>query len=283
MIPLVALSSAAHAKKPTSVGGSPPAGPVEPVAPTQMDKVFPQVVHLQYVRKLVLDPGHGGDNLGTLGVLGIREKALTLEISKRAAAYIRAHSDVEVALTRDADLPLALRDRPRIANELKGDALISVHANFHEAGEAQGMEVFFLAAESSVEATKQLIEREEGIRADDATAALPWSVGAIVSDLNVQAAHRRSEAFASGLATGLKKTRPKARFRGVRQAPFGVLKEAKMPALVFEVGYLSHPVEARTLLEPAVQVQFAQAMLLAIIKLDKQLAAEQAHGKLKHK
>lgn len=231
----------------------------------------------------MLDPGHGGDNLGTLGVLGIREKALTLEIAKRAAAYIRAHSDVEVVLTRETDVALALRDRPRIANELKGDALISVHANFHEAGEAQGMEVFFLAAESSVEATKQLIEREEGIRPDDATGALPWSVGAIVSDLNVQAAHRRSEAFATGLATGLKRTRPKARFRGVRQAPFGVLKEAKMPALVFEVGYLSHPQEARTLLGKPVHIQFAQAMLLAVIKLDKQLAAEQAHHNLKHK
>ena len=226
-------------------------------------------MRLTHIRRIVLDPGHGGDNLGTVGVVGVREKALALDIARRIASYLRAHSNLEVLLTRDADVGIDLRRRPRMANELGGDAFISVHANAHEAGEAHGMEVFFLAADSAEEATRQLIETEEGIHPEDKTAALPWSVLGIVSDLGLTAAHARSEMLALSVADGLQRARPSARFRGVRQAPFGVLKEAKMPAIVLEVGYLTHPQEGRALLEPAVQTQFAQGILLGLVELDR--------------
>ena len=230
--------------------------------------------NLKHVRRVVLDPGHGGDNLGALGSAGIREKVLCLDVAKRAAAWLTAHSDVEVLLTRERDSAVELRQRPRLANDWRADALISIHANAHETGEASGMEVFFLAPEASAEATKLLVEREEGIRPADATAGLSWSVGGILSDLDLAAQHRRSEQLALALGEALKFTRPAARFRGVRQAPFGVLKEARMAAVVLEIGYLTHPVEAPELTNPATQDQFGRAMLRALIALDKQLGVE---------
>lgn len=253
-----------------------PAAPaaVLPPAKPPSDRWFPQPVHLPHVRRLVLDPGHGGDNMGAVGVAGMREKVLCLDIARAVAAYVRAHSDVEVVLTRETDVAIALRDRPRLANEWRGDALVSLHANAHENTEAQGMEVFFLAADSSVDAARELIEREEGIHRTDPTAELPWSVGAIVSDMGLRAAHDRSEVFGAALATALQKVRTGVRFRGLRQAPFGVLKEAQMPALVLEVGYLTHAQEARTLRDPSVHQQFGQAMLLALVELDRQLALQ---------
>lgn len=242
--------------------------------PEDADPWFVKPLQLHNIRRLVLDPGHGGDNLGTIGVMGIREKALALDYARHIAAYIRSHSNVEVVLTRDRDVAVELRDRPRLANDFKGDAFISLHANAHELGEAQGMEVFFLAADSSAASTRELIEREEGIRATDATAALPWSVGGILNDLGHNTAHGRSEVLAAGLAAALQKVRPGVRFRGVKQAPFGVLKEANMPAVVLEVGYLTHLREARDLVDPKTPVQFGQAILLALQTLDGRMATE---------
>lgn len=233
-----------------------------------------EFMRLTHVRRLVLDPGHGGDNLGALGTSGIREKVLCLDVATAVAAWIRSHSDVEVLLTRDRDMPVELRQRPRLANDWKADALISIHANAHEQGEAQGMEVFFLAADASADAARQLVEREEGIRPGEATASLPWSVGGILSDMDLAAAHMRAQAFAHALGDALKAGRPKVRFRGVRQAPFGVLKEARMPAVVLEIGYVTHPVEGPLLTEPATHLQFAKAILRSLVQLDARLAAE---------
>lgn len=233
-----------------------------------------KLLTFKHLRRVVIDPGHGGDNLGALGSAGIREKVLCLDIALRAAAWVTERSDVEVLLTRERDVALELRQRPRLANDWKGDALISIHANAHEAGEASGMEVFFLAADASAEASRDLVEREEGIRPADATAGLAWSVGGILADLELAAQHRRSEWLALALGDALKIARPQARFRGVRQAPFGVLKEARMAAVVLEVGYITHPIEGPQLTEPAVQDQFSRAILKALWSLDQRMAAE---------
>lgn len=244
--------------------------PVEPQGP----------VKLSQVRRLVLDPGHGGDNVGALGTAGIREKALTLDVALHVAAWLRGHSDVEVLLTRDRDVAVELRQRPRLANDWKADALISVHANAHPQGEAQGIEVFFLAADASAEAAQQLVAREEGTVAVQGNKQA-WSVGGIKADMAVAAAHARSEFFALALGKALEAVRKKVRFRGVRQAPFGVLKEAQMPALVLEVGYITHVDEGPALLEVAAHEQFAQAILLALQELDKRLASERKAATIK--
>ena len=152
------------------------------------------------------------------------------------AAWLRAHANLEVRLTRDGDTSLTLPERSKLANEAKADAFISLHFNAHELPDAHGMEVYFLAATASAQTTKALIEREEGIQAGQPTANLPWSVTAIVHDLDRSVAHRDSEQLAVSLANGLRAARPATAFRGVKQAPFGVLREANMAAVVLEVG-----------------------------------------------
>ena len=234
----------------------------------------PALVKLEHVRRLVLDPGHGGDNLGALGTAGIREKALTLEASKNIAIWLRSQCDVEVLLTRERDVAVELRQRPRLANDWKADALVSVHANAHEQAEASGMEVFYLAADASAEAARQLVEREEGAGAGGPAAGQPWTVDGIKTDMALAAAHARSQAFALAMGEALQSIRKKVRFRGVRQAAFGVLKEAQMPALVLELGYITHVDEGPKLFDVAVHAEFAKALLQALVELDRRLAAE---------
>ncbi len=247
---------------------------VAEAAPPPAAQAVPPRVQLTHVRRFVLDPGHGGDNLGALGTGGIREKALTLAASLKIAQWLREHCDAQVLLTRERDDALELRQRPRLANDWKADALVSVHANAHEQGEASGMEVFFLAADASAEAARQLVEREEGSAAGAPNAGKAWSVGGIKSDLALAAAHARSQAFAYALGDALQAVRKKVRFRGVRQAAFGVLKEAQMPALVLELGYITHATEGPQLFEAAVQEDFAKAILRALVALDKRLGQE---------
>lgn len=239
----------------------------------------PQRAQLRHVKRLVLDPGHGGSNLGTVGALGLREKVVCLAAAKNIAKWLRDNSNVDIVLTREDDRDIALRDRPRMANQLAGDALISIHANAHDKtapgqADAHGIEVFFLAADASAEANRALIEREEGIDPQAATAELPVSVRSIVDEMALATAHRRSQVFGAGLAQALERGIPTARFRGLRQAAFGVLKEARMPALVLELGYLTHPQEGPSLRDQAKHEQFAKAILQALVVLDAQLALE---------
>jgi len=237
-------------------------------------KPTPRPVVLDHVRRVVLDPGHGGDNTGALGTAGIREKDLTLDVARAMRAWLVAHSNVEVLLTRDRDVAVELRQRPRLANDWKADALVSIHANAHPLGEARGMEVFFLAADASAEAARELVAREEGGVAPAADGARAWSVGGIKADLALAAAHARAQAFALAFGDALKAVRKKARFRGVRQAPFGVLKEATMPAVVLEIGFISHAEEGPELVDPGTQEQFARALLRALTDLDRRLGRE---------
>lgn len=273
----VLIGALAGVSLPTVALASPPA----PVAAAQ--PVKPQRVALKHVKRLVLDPGHGGSNLGTVGALGLREKVICLAAAKNIANWLRTNSNLDVVLTREDDRDLALRERPRLANQLAGDALISIHANAHDKtapgqADAHGIEVFFLAADASAEANRALIEREEGIDPQAATAELPVSVRSIVDEMALATAHRRSQVFGAGLAQALERGFPTSRFRGLRQAGFGVLKEARMPALVLELGYLTHPDEGPSLRDPAKHEQFGKAILQALLVLDAQLALEAARA-----
>ncbi len=227
---------------------------------------------LRHLRKIVLDPGHGGDNHGCIGYLGTREKSLTLELALRFAERLRATTDAEGVLLRDDDRAIDLRERPRLANAARGDLLISLHGNYSADPSIRGVEVWFLTARSGVEAGVEAALRADGVPASAKDEARAVSVAAVVQDLAVAAAHERSEFFARALANALRAPNIPMPVRGVRQDAFGVLKEAQMPAVVLEVGYLSHPVENKLLLEPATGVALADALRRAIVALDAELA-----------
>lgn len=197
---------------------------------------------------IILDAGHGGKDLGARGHYGIIEKKLCLKIawmvkSRLEAAFREKGILAKVILSREKDEYLSLRDRVKIANNLGADLFVSVHANSSEIEKPKGFEVYFLSAEASDAEAKRLAKIEN---AEPSEKPLKSKVMSILSDL--QTTHHVSESseFAEVVYQSMARSL-KPNGRGVRQAPFTVLAGTSMPALLVEVGYLSHPIEAQLL------------------------------------
>ncbi|MBT9555632.1 MAG: N-acetylmuramoyl-L-alanine amidase [Myxococcales bacterium] len=238
---------------------------------------------LKQIRHIVLDPGHGGTNPGAPSVTGVYEKYITLPIALEIERQLRDATDVNVTLTRRGDTSIGLRERTRLANEAGGDLLISIHCNSSENPEANGLEVYFLDPDAAVTEFESLVEREERGEADAHAPSAqppttpepksegekaPLSIDQVLLDASFYKSHERSEILAGTLLDTIHKVAKIPR-RKVRQAAFAVLKEARMPAVVLEVGYLSHASEGKKLIDPKYQEIIARGVVKALIAYDK--------------
>jgi len=198
------------------------------------------------VRRIVLDPGHGGKDPGGVGYdKRILEKNVTLEVSRRLARLIRQQLGCEVILTRDKDVFLSLEERTAIANTQNADLFISIHANASRNRRARGVETYFLnlatdddaillAAQENATSTKNISDLE-----------------AILNDLMKNAKVNESSRLAAHVQESLIRTlKPKYKGindHGVKQAPFYVLLGAEMPCILVEIAFISNQRECRRL------------------------------------
>jgi N-acetylmuramoyl-L-alanine amidase len=211
----------------------------------------------------VVDPGHGGDQEGALSSAGEREKDVALEIARRLAARLRALGG-KVVLTRTGDISVPLANRAAVANALRADLFVSVHLNSMPSAEArrhsQGVETYFLSADATDASATAVAARENADRLAGEPELDPADpVAAILQDLEDQDAlagsSRLAYAVHEKLVAGLG-----AEDRGVKQAPFYVLAGARMPAVLLEVGFISHEAEAARLRAPEYQERIAAAV-----------------------
>ncbi|HEY4242306.1 MAG TPA: N-acetylmuramoyl-L-alanine amidase [Kofleriaceae bacterium] len=217
--------------------------------------------------RVVLDPGHGGSNLGALGATGMREKELTLAIATRVADRLRAHG-VTVDLTRTGDQTLTLRQRVAFADARAADLFVSIHANASPTRTQRGWETWILSAKgvatdaralrSDVTTPRPGVDTDTAAILDDVErGATQWEA----ADLAVRIQHalhdRRAGSAAAASGNG-------PADRGVRQEAHHVLLGATMPAVLVEVGFIDHPIEGRELAQPAVEDQLADALADAI-------------------
>jgi len=207
---------------------------------------------------VVIDPGHGGEKRGAVGPNRLQEKDAALAISLALRDELEAMGH-RVVLTREADRTLGLVPRIRLANELGADVFVSVHLNAVPAGapatRAQGVETYFLSADAS-DAGAAALARAENEDDVELAAGEDDPLGAILADLARTEAHVHSSRLAFAIQSTLVRAIG-ARDRGLKQAPFVVLQGAGMPAVLVEVGYVSHPEEARRLADPAHQRRIA--------------------------
>ncbi len=226
---------------------------------------------LQRTRTIVIDPGHGGEDPGAPGPGGVFEKDIVLDMALRIERALRGRTDAEIYLTRRDDRYVGLRERTRFANQVGADVFLSIHCNADPAGRGHGVETFFLSTESSDEETARLVAFEnERLAHEEAPAADPGDreLAGMLKDLTVRGAHQDAESLA-GFVLDRLVSRTRGRSRGVKQAPFAVLKEAEMPAVVVEVGFLSHADEGGQLLEESRQEAIAVAIAEAVIAFDR--------------
>lgn len=196
------------------------------------------------IKRIVIDPGHGGHDTGTISPGGMREKDLVLDVARRLRAYIKHnYPDVEVILTRDSDRFVALEERTAIANSRKADLFISVHANASQSKAASGVETYFLSPDRAPSEDTETAARENARVAASKPAEKSQPVFASVTVGNRVAESRELARYIqSGLVRGIGAASPRtAMNRGVKHAAFVVLLGAAMPSVLAEVSFLSNP------------------------------------------
>ena len=223
------------------------------------------------VRRIVIDPGHGGRDYGAPGYLkGVHEKHVTLQIARELAKLIRKELKCEVFLTRNSDRYLTLEERTAIANTKNADLFISIHTNSHKDRRAYGIETYFL----------NLATDDDAIRVaamENATSTKNISdLQTILQDLMQNAKINESSRLAGNVQVSVVshlKTKRYSRIKdkGVKQAPFYVLLGAQMPAILVETGFISNPREAKRLVNPKYQQRICEAIVIGIKKYIKEI------------
>ncbi len=215
----------------------------------------------------VVDPGHGGDQHGAVAPDGRTEKDVALQIARRVAKRLERQGG-RVILTRTGDISVPLANRAAIATAERADLFLSVHLNSMptraKRQRTEGVETYFLSADATDASAKAVAARENADRIAGEPEFDPADpVSGILDDLQstdaLAASSRLAYAIHDKLVTGCD-----AEDRGVKQAPFYVLAGARMPAVLVEVGFISHPRESRRLESAAYQERVARAIADAV-------------------
>lgn len=216
--------------------------------------------------RVLIDAGHGGHDLGAVGWFDILEKDLVRQISSDVKRDLLRQSkkkniSLDVRLSRSDDTFIPLRERVRIANDWDADLFVSVHANSSEFRRAQGFEVYFLNSEATDEEAGRVAIAENRVTAEKNSSPIESILSDIQTNLHVNQSSRFAEVVYQQMAKSLR-----SNGRGVRQAPFAVLEGTQMPALLVEVGYVTHPGEARKLTERSYLKRVARAISDGIVE-----------------
>jgi N-acetylmuramoyl-L-alanine amidase len=211
------------------------------------------------VGRIVIDPGHGGPDAGTIGPNGLREKDLVLDVSHRLGALLEERLNSEVIYARSDDSYVALERRPQIANEAKADLFISVHANSSPESVASGVETYYLSFTTSKSAL------DVAARENATSKRSVYELQDLLQKIALKDKVDESREFAGRVeealyANAAKTTNAKVRDRGVKRAPFVVLIGANMPSILAEIGFISNPHDEALLMRPEARQKVAEAL-----------------------
>lgn len=216
-------------------------------------------------RLIVLDPGHGGVDPGTLGILGVNEKVIVLKVSRAIKEALEATGRYEVRLTRTRDIYIPHRQRYGIAHDAGADLFISVHADSIADPNVRGGTVYTLSEKASDREAARIAAKENK---SDVIAGLDLRetdnvVSGILIDLAQRETLNESVAFAQLLVPSMRR-QVKMHKRGHRFANLLVLKSIDVPSILLETGYLTNRVDARMLNSRAGQRKIARGVLEAV-------------------
>lgn len=214
------------------------------------------------VRKVVLDPGHGGNDLGTVAARGLTEKDLTLDIASRLRQLLE-EATVTVLMTREQDEALALDQRTATANHWDGDLFVSIHVNWLTPNTLRGIETFYLGPTD--DPTLLHLARRENSQTAYSLAEVRQLLEDVFLDVRRGESHKLATTIQEALVTTLYAINPALEDRGVKSAPFAVLVGTKMPAILTEVSCLSNPEEVKLLASPLYRQEIAQALFRGIL------------------
>ncbi len=239
------------------------------------DRTMTRILGLK-IGRIVLDPGHGGHDTGTIGPGGLKEKDLVMQVAKRLQRLLEERLGAEVVLTRTDDTFVPLEDRTALANQHQADLFVSIHANASRSRSASGVETYYLNFARSDEA------REVAARENASTIRNIRDLQDLVRKIAQADKSTESRELAAllqkKLFVGARKVYPSARDRGVRSAPFVVLIGANMPSVLAEVGFISNPRDERILRKEDNRHRLAEALFAGIEGYMKTLGSDVAQN-----
>jgi N-acetylmuramoyl-L-alanine amidase len=221
-------------------------------------------------RVVVIDAGHGGEDPGTVSRSGIREKNVALGVARAMAAELRKSDELEVVMIRDGDTFVPLWDRGAQATTAKGERhgiFVSIHANSAavRGSPARGFETYFLS-EARTEHERRVAAIENApLGVESVPGGSAGDLDFILRELKNLDQPHWSSLLAEMVQQEVGRAHP-GPDRGVKQAPLAVITNAIMPAVLVEIGYLSHPEEAKLISEPAFQEEAGKALARAVTR-----------------
>jgi N-acetylmuramoyl-L-alanine amidase len=208
------------------------------------------------IRRVVIDAGHGARDPGAVGIRGLKEKDVTLDIALRLRDIL-LRQGLEVTLTRDRDTYLGLAERTGIANRANADLFISLHANSSKRSNLKGVETYFLNLASSRRAM------ETAAIENSMSVAKMNNLDEIVKEIfnsKMDESSRLAEIVQKSMVRTLRRHYSDLKDLGVKQAPFYVLIGANMPSVLAEVSFINHPVEGKRLATESYRQRIAEAL-----------------------
>lgn len=207
--------------------------------------------------KVVIDPGHGGHDTGTISKSGLMEKDLVLDIALRLGPLVEERLNAEILYTRKDDTFVPLEARTAFANEQKADLFLSIHANSGVAS-ATGFETYYL----NFGASKRDLEvaARENASSERTIHELESLIEKILKKEKADESREFAAAVQSALFKDMVRVNRQLRNRGVRSAPFLVLIGASMPSILVEIAFLSNPSEERLLKQESYRQRLAEAL-----------------------
>lgn len=213
------------------------------------------------VRRIVVDPGHGGKDFGAPGFIpGVHEKDVVLAISKRVAAKIRDILGIEAILTRTGDRYLTLEERTAFANTRHADLFVSIHTNASRDPRAFGIETYFLNLATDDDSIR--VAAMENATSTKNISDLHSILEGLLKNAKINESRHLANLVQDSLLANMNhRGYGRIKDKGVKQAPFYVLLGARMPSILVETSFISNREECRRLMTPAYQNHLAESIV----------------------
>ncbi|WP_260706688.1 N-acetylmuramoyl-L-alanine amidase [Edaphobacter flagellatus] len=259
----VTMPSSRRSKR-SKAADSDPATPARAAVPTADGQTsLVRALGLK-IGRIVIDAGHGGHDSGTLGVDGIQEKDVVLDVALRLGKLLHDRLGAEIIYTRSDDTFIPLETRTAIANKAQADLFLSIHANSSSDASARGVETYYLNFTSQPDAL-EVAARENAV-SDQSIHQLSDLVKKIALKEKIDESREFASDVESSLYAGLQRGNSGLKNRGVKKAPFVVLIGANMPSILAEISFVTNPKDAEQLRQPEYRQRVAESLYKGVAK-----------------
>ena len=216
------------------------------------------------IARIVIDPGHGGHDTGTIGPDGLEEKNVVLDVGLRLRKLIQQRMGSDVVMTRSDDTFIPLEERTAIANQRGADLFISIHANASRDPSARGIEVYYLNFTSDPNSLE--VAARENATSQESVYQLQSLIKKIALTEKIQESGEFARQVDQSLDAATARTGNEQPDRGLKKAPFVVLIGANMPSILAEISFLTNPRDERLLGESNYRQQIAEGLYRGIAR-----------------